>query len=93
MLGPLLFLEAADGAVLLVKQHLAPAITDATQLVHKLFPHNLIPTEREMRVLVELEQKGFSSLTQVKPIFVPVQTAVESDLDAHHLRRIGGLIE
>jgi hypothetical protein len=46
-----------------------------------------------MRVLVELEQKGFSSLTQVKPIFVPGKTAVEGDLDAHHLRRIGGLIE
>ena len=46
-----------------------------------------------MRVLVELEQKGFSSLTQVKPIFVPGQTAVEGDLDAHHLRRIGSLIE
>ena len=46
-----------------------------------------------MRVLVELEQKGFSSLTQVKPIFVSGQTAVGGELDAHHIRRIGGLIE
>ena len=66
MLGPLFLAQAADRPRLFIKQHLAPAVTHAAQLIHEALTDDLVALHREVGVFPQFDHKGlFAALSEV----------------------------